>query len=452
MDRQERIAWERPLSRRRLLQSAGAGGALLLLSDVAETASAARHALSRRPDESVVVRWNNALLQGVRDSKLGPPMVARALAIVHTCIYDAWAAYDQKAVGTRLSGSLRRPPSERRLASMNQAISFAAYRAAVDLFPGSRSSAFDPLMQSLGYEPGDLSADSSTPTGIGNVAARAVLDFRHRDGANQLADEPGGMAGIAYSDYTGYTPANDPMDIRLPFDPTSVHDPSSWQPLRYVDGSGKVVTPGFVGAQWQHVAAFALSPGSLRSSTGPARYGSPEYLAQARALLDLSAGLTDEQKMIAEYWADGPHSELPPGHWNLFAQFVSRRDHHGDHAHGLERDVKLFFALTNAVSDAGCCAWDNKRAFDSVRPITAIRSALPRPRGARVGRPLPGHQTDRRRILVSLSADHLPHASVPRVLVRAQQLQRCGSRDSHPLHQQRPLRRLRHASRRQLQN
>jgi len=34
--------------------------------------------------------------------------------------------------------------------------------------------------------------------------------------------------------------------------------------------------------------------------------------------------------MIAEYWADGPHSELPPGHWNLFAQFVAQRDRHGD--------------------------------------------------------------------------------------------------------------------------
>jgi hypothetical protein len=91
-------------------------------------------------------------------------------------------------------------------------------------------------------------------------------------------------------------------------------------------------------------------------------------------LLDLSADLTDEHKMIAEYWADGPHSELPPGHWNLFAQFVSRRDHHGPNADGLERDVKLFFALTNAASDAACCAWDNKRAFNSVRPITAIRT------------------------------------------------------------------------------
>jgi hypothetical protein len=78
--------------------------------------------------------------------------------------------------------------------------------------------------------------------------------------------------------------------------------------------------------------------------------------------------------MIAEYWADGPRSVLPPGHWNLFAQFVSRRDHDGVQKHGIERDMKLFFALTNAVADAGCCAWDNKRAFNSVRPITAIRT------------------------------------------------------------------------------
>jgi hypothetical protein len=362
------------MSRRQFLAAAGAGGALVLLPGLPETASAARRAGTVRWGDSVAIRWNEAFLQGVRDSKLGPPMVARALAIGHTCIYDAWAAYDHKAVGTRLGGWLRRSPAERTLSNTTQAISFAAYRAAVDLFPGSISSVFDPLMRRLGYHAGDHSTDTSTPTGIGNVAAEAVLEFRHRDGANQLGDEPGGTPGVPYSDYTGYTPTNDAMDIRVVFDPTAVHDANAWQPLRYVDGLGDVVTPRFVGAQWQQVTTFALRPGSLRSSTGPAKFGSAEYLAQAQALLDLSARLTDEQKMIAEYWADGPHSELPPGHWNLFAQFVSRRDHHGVNAHGLERDVKLFFSLTNAVADAGCCAWDNKRAFNSVRPITAIRT------------------------------------------------------------------------------
>jgi hypothetical protein len=326
--------------------------------------------------DSVVLLWNEAALQGVRDSKLGPPMVARALAIVHTCIFDAWAAYDHQAVGTRLGGALRRPPRERTLANLNTAISFAAYRAAVDLFPGDRASVFDPLMRRLGYDPANMTDDITRPPGVGNVAAQAVLEYRHHDGANQLGDEPGGKPGVAYSDYTGYKPANDPMDLRPGghFDAATIHDRNRWQPLHYIDASGADFIQPFVGAQWQRVAPFALtSVAQLRSPTGPAKYGSQAYESQARALLALSAGLTDEQKMIAEYWADGPHSELPPGHWDLFAQFVSRRDHHGAHKHGVDADVKLFFAVTNAVFDASICCWDNKRFFNSVRPITAIR-------------------------------------------------------------------------------
>jgi hypothetical protein len=84
-------------------------------------------------------------------------------------------------------------------------------------------------------------------------------------------------------------------------------------------------------------------------------------------MVEKSANLTDRQKMIAEYFADGSRSELPPGHWDLFAQFVSARDHHG-----VDQDVKLFFALTNAIFDAGIAACDAKRAFDSVRPATAV--------------------------------------------------------------------------------
>ncbi len=51
----------------------------------------------------------------------------------------------------------------------------------------------------------------------------------------------------------------------------------------------------------------------------------------------------------------------------LFAQFVSARDHHT-----LDDDVKMFFVLSNAIFDAGIAAWDAKRAYDSVRPVTAI--------------------------------------------------------------------------------
>jgi hypothetical protein len=61
----------------------------------------------------------------------------RALAVAHTSMYDAWAAYDRVAVGTRLAGALREPPGKRTLRNKRAAISFAAYRAAADLFPAS---------------------------------------------------------------------------------------------------------------------------------------------------------------------------------------------------------------------------------------------------------------------------------------------------------------------------
>jgi len=332
---------------------------------VAEGTPSIASAATLPAGDTIVVTWNQAVLQGVRDSKLGPPMVARALAIVHTCIFDAWAAYDPRAEGTRLGATLRRPRAERTEANNAKALSFAAYRAAVDLFPAS-TALFDGVMASAGYNATDTTADTSSPAGVGNVACRAVLDFRHNDGSNQLGTLNG---GAPYSDYTGYQPVNAPMDIRAPFDPTTVRDPGRWQPLRFTDRTGATVAPGFIAPFWNRVTPFAdRPPTSISLAFGPARPGEMAFQAQAQEALDLSADLTEKQKAMAGYWADGPKSELPPGHWDLFAQYVSRRDRHA-----LDDDVKLFFAMTNAVFDAGIAAWNSKRTFDSVRPITAIR-------------------------------------------------------------------------------
>jgi hypothetical protein len=98
------------------------------------------------------------------------------------------------------------------------------------------------------------------------------------------------------------------------------------------------------------------------------RFPQGRYRQQAEELIRLSASLGDREKVIAEYWADGPMTVLPPGHFNLFAQYVSLRD-----GHTLDRDVVMFFVLTNAVFDAGIAAWDAKNHYDYVRPVTAIR-------------------------------------------------------------------------------
>jgi hypothetical protein len=313
--------------------------------------------------DNVVIQWNNAVDEAIPQSSLGGPPMARALAIVNTCMYDAWAAYDAKAVGTRLGASLRRPAGERSLANQEKAISFAAYRAALDLIPGSKGAVFDPLMSKLGYDPNDTSTSRTSASGIGNVACQAVLDFRHGDGANQLGSP-------AYSDNSGYKPVNDPIDLRGPSDPATLKDAGHWQPLTYTDATGKVVTPDFVTPHWGKVTPFALTSGDQVRPAGPAKPGTDAYKAQAQKILDYSAGLTDQQKVIVKYWAEEP----PPRLWNQFAQSVSRRDGHGRDLKGTEADVKLFFALSNAMFDASIAGWESKAHFDYVRPISAVRS------------------------------------------------------------------------------
>lgn len=119
------------------------------------------------------------------------------------------------------------------------------------------------------------------------------------------------------------------------------------------------------------VAPFAPRSGSQLRPPGAPAYGSFVHRQEVGELVRLSAALDDRTKAIAEYWSDGPRSEQPPGHWNLFAQWVSDRDHHD-----LDADIRLFFALDNALLDASIAAWDAKRAFDRQRPITAIRTLL----------------------------------------------------------------------------
>jgi hypothetical protein len=310
--------------------------------------------LSRAPaatGETIVVTWSSATLQAFRDTRMGPPMGARALAIVHTAMFDAWAAYDGRAVGTRRGGALRRPARERTEENKKRAISYASYRTLVDLFPTERPK-FDAVMRQHGYDPADRSTNLSTATGVGNVAAEAVLQYRRHDGSNQFGDRNG---GTAYSDYTGYAPVN-------AFD--RITDPTRWQPL-FVNGAEQK----YLAPHWGLVTPFAMTSASqFRPRIVQKLYPFSGIEKEVDRVIEYTRTMGDREKVIAEYWADGPNSELPPGHWCLFGAYVSQRDRHS-----IDQDVKMFFALANAVLDASIAAWDSKRHFDSVRPITAVR-------------------------------------------------------------------------------
>lgn len=313
------------------------------------------------------LRWMSAEIQAIRESHISSAQGARAFAIVHTCMYDAWAAYDEHATGTQLSAALRRPASERNEANKEKAISYAAYRALTDMLPAETDSFYKPLMKQLGYDPNDKSTDIETPEGIGNVACAAVLEFRHHDKSNQLGD----LAQGPYSDWTYFRPVNmpTPFPLRLP----TIHpiDMNHWQPLIYVDSTGGFTAQMFTAAQWSRVTPLALTSADefrgVAMKFPPVHYASPQYHEQAQEIVNLSAGLTDEQKMLAEYWTDAEGNSAAPERWNEFAEWISERDHHS-----LDDDVRMFFALNNALLDASIATWDMKREFDSVRPVTAI--------------------------------------------------------------------------------
>lgn len=89
----------------------------------------------------------------------------------------------------------------------------------------------------------------------------------------------------------------------------------------------------------------------------------------------------DYARVVAEFWADGPNSETPPGHWfSMINRFVldypgfSRRfGGKGPVLDDLEYDVKAYFTLGGAVHDAAIGAWGVKGWYDGVRPISALR-------------------------------------------------------------------------------
>src|SRR4051812_5834162 len=81
---------------------------------------------SPNPNPTAAYRWLEITLEasGRNVDRFGarPTILARAMSIVLTASYDAWAAYDAKAVGTRLEGKLRRPAKERTVKNQELAI------------------------------------------------------------------------------------------------------------------------------------------------------------------------------------------------------------------------------------------------------------------------------------------------------------------------------------------
>jgi hypothetical protein len=358
--------------------------------------------------------WDEALLDAIRRDVPAPTVHARNLFHVSAAMWDAWAAYDPRADGYFVR---EKHEAEDVTEAREVALSYAAYRILLHRYSRAAGleATFDELagtMRALCLSIDYVDTDGDSPAALGNRIAAEVIAQGRADGANEE---------LRYAD-PEYRPVNDPLVVES--GEPEMRDPSRWQPLalaRIVAQNGLPI-PGkvqrFVGPHWGGVHGFALPAprdGLPLDPGAPPRYGEPAFVRAAVEVLrrgseldprdgatvdvspaargDNSLGANDGDgharnpvtgrpyapnrvprgdfaRALAEFWADGPESETPPGHWNTIANEV------GDAlepSNRLEWDVKLYFALNGAVHDAAVAAWGAKAHYDTARPISMIR-------------------------------------------------------------------------------
>ncbi len=309
------------------------------------------------PNKPISLQWNQLILDAIKYTQTSPPLAARALAMTHTAMYDAWSVYNANAISSHTALYIKAPQQHCNKENVRKAFSYAAYRVLMDLFwlvlPPGNKNMFSDFMCDLGYNPDDTAINITSPQGIGNFCARMTIEYRNGDGSNPH----GTLSMPAWSDYTGYQPINTPDKI---------NDISKWQPLKKEISPGNIKIQSFLLPHWGLVKPFALHYNWQFRPERPYNQNDKEFKEQAQEILDISACLTDEQKAITEYWSDGAGTYTPPGHWCEIAQHVLRSEKRNTPC------IKLLFALTNALLDASIAAWECKHYYNSVRPITAI--------------------------------------------------------------------------------
>lgn len=396
-------------------------------------------AIDPAPEGSIARRWNEQILNAIRRDIPRPGVHARNLYHLSAAMWDAWAAYDAVAQGVLVR---ERQSASDVDAARREAISYAALRVLAHRYDDSRAAqpgsdvsqaCFRSFMETLGYDPDDDGAEGDSPRALGNRIGAAIVAMSADDGANE---------GANYADTTGWAPMNPPLVVDEPG--VELPAPDWWQQLNLFEAATQngLILPsgvqGYIGPNWGEVRPFALRdrrPDGLYLDAGEGpTFADPEMkgwvveIIQAEAdlevndvTLDISPGaygnnplgtqdgeghplnpatgapyapnvvpLGDLARVLAEFWADGPSSETPPGHWNTLANYVTDhpmqrrcvggapdfdacRDGSAPELDPLEWDVKLYLALNGAVHDAAIVAWGTKRAHSSARPISLVR-------------------------------------------------------------------------------
>ena len=277
-------------------------------------------------ESDVVTDWNTAALNAIRADRTPPPVASRALAILHASIFDAVNGIVRSHEPYFAKG--KAPMS----ASQEAAASAAAHKVLMRLFPAN-AEAFEELHEAT---LAGIRNDQRKRRGLewGESVAQQILLWRANDGSDNTVDPP------------------------------LSNEPGDWVPT----------PPGFAPyllPQWGFVMPFAMPSSNFFRPDGPPSIKSLEYAREYIEVMRLGemdeSIRNPEQTEIALFWADGPGTVTPPGHWNLIAQDVAaaRRN-------TLQQNARLFALLNIAMADAAICAWDAKYHYNFWRPVTAI--------------------------------------------------------------------------------
>lgn len=379
--------------------------------------------------------WNEAALDAVRLDFPAPTVHARNLYHLSAVLWDVWRAYEpDDSAGSAVFVDERRTADDVE-AAREDALAFAAHRVLTERYrlslarPETLLALNSSLSSVCGVQSDFAEENPESAAAFGVQVADAVLATTIDDGSLERS---------GYEN-TDYEPVNPPLVVAE--SGTELVDPDRWQPLLLETNvsQNNVPLPGgaqtFIGSNWGSVTPFAIEVESQPplDPGPPPRITDPDtaegYRQQAvevlRASSDLEVGAAtidigpgsddvavlsyessgghvenpvtgaeyeanevdaaDYFRSIAEYWADGPTSETPPGHWNslanrtsdaLFSDGVPDLLHDGfaePVGSRLEWDVKLGLVLNGALHDAAIAAWGNKAFYDSVRPISMIR-------------------------------------------------------------------------------
>lgn len=151
-----------------------------------------------------------------------------------------------------------------------------------------------------------------------------------------------------------------PQDLRL------LPEPSKWCPLSF-----NGVEKNYLSPQWGTANRGVLSEeveADLRAQVNELFPDEEQYQREMQEVALVTASLTSEHKMIAEYWAGGPGSVTPPGMWMILLDVILRSN-----GHSLREEIRFYTVLAAGLYEAGICAWRLKRDRLQARPVQVVR-------------------------------------------------------------------------------